>query len=320
MLRDVSGTWAASMQAALAATVARPGWWIMALAAFLVRGGFLLILVPVVSLPSASALATTFAPSIEAVALSRQSLQGMFLGTIGIAVVVAVLGLAGYAGSWLDLALLRDAAEAEELDGVPPSRPPWAWRSFGLRLAAHLPTFIALAYAIVRIVIVTYQELLSPGDPAAPIVVRVIARAPDALAAVTITWLIGEAIGGLAVRGYVDGDKTVRAIRRAIRELVATRVLATLLLTNTAVLAVAVLLIVVVGRAVDRLRDDLILAIDPATIAAAILLLASVWVLGLALLGAALAWRATVWTLESAHVREATEVREAAVAGGSPVS
>ncbi len=149
---------------------------------------------------------------------------------------------------------------------------------------------------------------------------RVIARAPDAVAAVTLTWLIGEAIGGLAVRGYVDGDKTVRAIRRAIRELVATRGLATLLLTNAAVLAIAVLLIVVVGRAVDRLRDDLILAIDPTTLAAAILLLATVWVLGLALLGAALAWRATVWTLETAHVHEATEVGETAVAGGSPVS
>lgn len=320
MLGFVSGTWAASMQAALAATIARPGWWIVALAAFLVRGGILLVLVPLVSLPSASALATTFAPSIEAFALSRQSLEGAFLATIVISGVVAILGLAGYAGSWLDLAVLRDAGEADELEGLPASRPPSTWRAFGLRLAAHLPTFVSLGYAVVRIVIATYQELLSPGDPAVPIPLRVLGRAPDAVAVVTITWLLGEAIGGLAVRRFVDGTTTVGAIRRAIRELVTARGLATLLLTDTVVLGGAVLVIAVVGRAVDRLRDNLILAVDPINLAAALFLLASVWVLGLALLGAALAWRATAWTLEGARVRGLLDVREGTVAGESSVT
>src|SRR5438046_1812677 len=106
ILGGVRGTWAGSMQAAFAASVARPGWWVIALAAFLVRGGFLLVLLPLVSLPSASALATTLAPSIEALALSRQTLEGAFVGTIAISVLVAFFGAAGYAGSWLDLALL----------------------------------------------------------------------------------------------------------------------------------------------------------------------------------------------------------------------
>jgi hypothetical protein len=308
------------MGAAFAATVARPGWWIVALAAFLVRGGFLLVLLPLVSLPSASALATTFAPSIEAFALSRQSLEGAFLGTIAVSTVVAALGLAGYAGSWLDLALIRDAGEADELEALSTSQPPSTWRAFGLRLVAHLPTFAALGYAVVRIVIVTYQELLSPGDPAVPIALRAIGRAPEAVAVLILTWLLGEAIGGLAARRFADGMTTVQAIRTSIRELVAGRGLATFLITNGVVLGVVVLLVAVAGRAVDRVRDDLIVAVDPITLAAALLLLASVWVLGLALLGAALAWRATAWTLEAARVRRVIEIREVALAEESPVT
>jgi hypothetical protein len=320
MLGGVSVTWAATMQAALAATIARPGWWILALAAFLVRGGFVLILLPLVSLPSASALATTFAPSIEAFALSRQSLEGAFLGTIAIAALVGLLGAAGYAGSWFDVALLREDGEADELEGLPTTQPPSSWRAFGLRLAAHLPTVVAMGYAVVRIVIVTYQELLSPGDPAAPIALRVLGRAPDAVVVVTLTWLLGEAVGGLALRRFVEGMTTAQAIRRAIRELVSARRLATFVITDAVVLAFAVLLVAVVGRAVDRVRDDLILAVDAINLSAALLLLASVWVLGLALLGAALAWRATVWTVEASRARRTVEVPDAAVPGGSPVS
>jgi hypothetical protein len=113
---------------------------------------------------------------------------------------------------------------------------------------------------------------------------------------------------------------TAQAIRRAIRELVSARRLATFVITDAVVLAFAVLLVAVVGRAVDRVRDDLILAVDAINLSAALLLLASVWVLGLALLGAALAWRATVWTVEASRARRTVEVPDAAVPGGSPVS
>ena len=37
------------MQSALVATLGRPEWWAMALAAFLVRGGFFLVVLPIVA-------------------------------------------------------------------------------------------------------------------------------------------------------------------------------------------------------------------------------------------------------------------------------
>ena len=40
------------MWGALVASLSHPAWWAMALAAFLVRGGILLILLPIVSLPT----------------------------------------------------------------------------------------------------------------------------------------------------------------------------------------------------------------------------------------------------------------------------
>src|SRR5205823_1079464 len=151
----------------------------------------------------------------------------------------------------------------DELDGLLVRRPQSAWRAFGLRLAAHVPTFLALGYGSVRIVIVTYQELLSPGDPAMPVALRALGRAPDAVVVVIVAWLIGEAIGGLAVRHFGDGLTTPQALRRAIRELLEARGLATFVLANAVVLGIVALLVTVVGRAVARVQDDLIVAVDP---------------------------------------------------------
>jgi hypothetical protein len=301
----VSGSWAASMRAALAASAGRPAWWAMALAAFLVRGGILVVLLPLVSLPSAPALATAFAPAIEALAISRQSLEGAVLATLLLAAGVGVLGLAAFTGSWLDLALAREAEASDELDLRPTMHRPPAWGLLGMRLAAHLPTVLALVYGAVRIVVATYQELLSPGDPTVPIALRVIARAPDAIVIAVVAWLLGEVIGGLAARRSAEGETAGRALRGAVADLLARRGAATFVVTDLVVLAVLVLLVSVVGRAAEHARVYLFAGADPISLAAALLLLVTAWTLGLAVLGAALAWRATAWTIEAAPRREA---------------
>jgi len=51
------------------------------------------------------------------------------------------------------------------------------------------------------------------------------------------------------------------------------------------------------------------------SLAAALLLLVTTWVLALAVLGAALAWRATAWTIEAAPRRELAIPAGEAVAG-----
>ena len=308
------GSWAASMRTALAMTMARPAWWVMALAAFLVRGGLVVVLLPLVSVPSVSALATTLAPPIETLVLSRQSLEGALIGTALVSMIVGVLAAAWFAGSWLDLALLREAGDADELDRDVAFVGPSAWRAFGVRLAAHVPTFLAVAYATVRIVLVTYDELLSPGDSAIPLVARVISRAPDAITVVVITWLLGEAVGGLATRGSAAGEPVIRALRNGLRELLGPRGVATFIATNGLVVAAGVLLVAVVGPASEHVRAYLLDAAGDVPLAAALLLLVSVWILALALLAAALAWRATAWTIETGRPRLARD----AIAAGPP--
>ena len=287
------------MQAALLASFGRPTWWVLALAAFLVRGGVLVILLPIVSLPSPAALATVLGPSIEALVLSRQSFEGALFSALAASLVVMVLGAAAFAGSWLDLALLREADRAEELEGLVPAARPSARDALGLRVAAHLPTLAAAVYATVRLVVAAYEDFLSPGDPAVPMAVRVIAQVPDAIVLVIGLWLLGEAVGGLALRHAGEGVPLSRALARGLRDVAGRRGLATLIATNLGVLATLVLLGLVAGRAAERVREYLFETVDPVSLGAALLLLVAAWVLGLALVGAALAWRATAWTAEA---------------------
>ena len=299
----MSGTWAASMVAALAASVGRPRWWAMALAAFLVRGGIVVVLLPLIALPSASAVATMFAPTVETIAFGGHSVEAALAGAALIGLGVAILVLAAWTGTWLDDSMAREAEVAAELDLRPADDAPSAWRTLGIRLVAHVPTLVALGYAAVRIVIVTYRELLSPGDPAVPLALRVIARAPEAAAVVVVAWLVGETIGGLAARHAAEGDTVRQSIRAAIRDLLGRRGVATLVLTDAVVAGVVVLLVTVVGRAVEHVRVYLFDRLDDVSLAAALLLLVTTWLLSLAILGAALAWRSTAWTVEAAPRR-----------------
>ncbi len=57
--------------ASLLVTLGRPAWWLLALAAFLVRGGFVVFLVPIVVLPSPLAISNVAAPFVVPMALGR---------------------------------------------------------------------------------------------------------------------------------------------------------------------------------------------------------------------------------------------------------
>jgi hypothetical protein len=286
------------MRSALAATLGHPRWWALALAAFLVRGGILLVLLPIVSLPSAAAVATTIAPALEGLVLGSPSVAGLIVALAAALGAIALLVTAGLAGSWLDLALVREAATDEDVDlGWSPLRAS-VRRAFGIRLAAHLPTVAALAYASVRVVVATYEEALSPGDPALPMAARVIQRAPDALLLVVIAWLVGETLGSLAARRASAGVPAWAALQASVRQLLGRRGLATFGLTSVTLLALALPFVLAVGRAWEHLRTYLLEGVDTVSIVAALVLLVATWILGLAILGAALAWRALAWTAE----------------------
>jgi len=286
------------MAASLGAVLARPAWWALALAAFLVRGGFALVLLPFVTAPSAAAIATFVAPTVNRVVFGELSIAAILtsLAIIGslLAVVVAALGL----GSWIDLALLGEASRDDELEARSTVVPMSAWRALTLRLLAHVPTLVAAGYALVRLVMETYSELLSPGDPSLPVTVRVLGRAPDAAAVLVVAWMLGEAAGGIAVRRAAAGATIRPSIRAAIAGLLRLRGVATLAVTTGAVVVVLVPLVLAVLRSVESLRVVLVGGGGTIEIAITLLILVATWILGLALLGVALAWRQVAWTAE----------------------
>lgn len=286
------------MWAALVATLSRPAWWAMALAAFLVRGGIVLIVLPIVSLPTTAGLTTALAPTLEAIYLGRPSLEGAVVAVAAIFLVLAGLTAAGLTGSWLDLALVREAARDEDVDlGWTPVRPSVA-QALAIRLTAHTPTVIAIGYGLVRLVTVAYEELTSPSAGNEPVALRVLARAPDALLAILLAWIVGESVGALAARRAWAGASAPRALAASYRQLLGRRGLATLALTGAVLVALWLPFVLAAGRAWDHLRGLLLQGADAVQLAAALVLLAATWVLGLAVVGAALAWRATAWTAE----------------------
>jgi hypothetical protein len=290
------------MQSALVATLSRPDWWAVALAAFLVRGGLIAILLPVVSLPSPAALMTSFAPIVERIAFGRPSLEGAIVGAAVVAALAAALAVAGAAGSWLDLALLRDASESDELDlGWRPAHRS-AWQALGVRLFAHVPTLLALAYAVARLGAVGYEEVTAPGETGGvPIVDRIVGRVPDVVGLLVVAWLVGEAVGALAARRVTAGMATAPALLGSLRQLLTRRGLATLGVTSAALVAIWVSFVLAAGRAWEHLRAYLFEGVPAIPLGAALVLFVGTWILGLAVLGAGLAWRATAWTAEVAR-------------------
>lgn len=292
-------SWPGSMQSALAATLTTPEWWAMSLAAFLIRGGILLVIVPIVALPTPAAFITDVSPAAQAVLLGTPSLgRAIFAAAVLTAVVVA-LGWAGLAAAWLDACLVREAAASDELDMAwEPAASVSTWRALGLRLAAHMPTMVAVGYATVRVIVVSYEQFTSPDDPGIPIVDRVLGRVPDALALVVIAWLLGEVLGGLAVRRAAAGMSNVEALGGSLRQAASIRGLATFGATTVVVIAVALPFALAAGRAWEHVRSYLLFGVDAVQLTSAIVVLVATWVLGLTILGAALALRATAWTAE----------------------
>jgi hypothetical protein len=287
------------MQSALVATLSRPDWWAMGLAAFLIRGGLVVILLPVVSLPSTAALVTNFAPIVERIVLGRPSLEGALVGALVIASVGVGLALAGAAGAWLDLALVRDAVSSEDLDLAAAPRDGSPWQALVLRLVAHIPTLLVLGYGIVRVAAVGYQEFTAPGETGgAPVVARVLGRVPEVVALLIAAWLVGEAAGSVAARRTAGGAPATAALRAAVRQVLSPRGLATLGLTSVVLLVLLIAFGLAAGRTWEHLRAYLLDGADLVPLAAALVLFVGTWALGLAIVGAGLAWRATAWSAE----------------------
>jgi hypothetical protein len=310
-------SWGAAMTASVAAALDRPRWWLLALAGFLLRGGLLVFLLPILILPTPAGLANAVAPTLVGFVFGSPSPSFVTLLVVVVAAALAWLLFGGLLAAWVELALIAEVAG--ESDVAVPHGSGLALRALVVRLISHGPLALILAWAVTRLVEAVYAEIVSPGDVTTPIVIRVVLRIPEVIVLLVAGWLAGEAAGGLAVRHLAlrPGVSAWRSLGRAWLDL-ATRpsVAATLVLTTLGVAIVAVPTAAAAGYAWGRLREALASHADPVIVTITLCSFVGLWLGGLALVGVAVAWRSSAWTLETArHLLPAAGHRHAAVRG-----
>lgn len=298
-------TWARGIAAAFRDTLERPGWWAIALAGFLARGGIVVLALPILALPTVAGFSTVVAPFISGLALGGASTTALVVVAGAPVAVTLLLILGGVTGAWLDVALFRDVLAGSA--STPDARPALSLReSFSARLSAHLLTALALGFAAIRTVGTTYDELVAPTDPAAPLIFRVAERTPEAVAALVVAWVIAEAVGGLAVRQHAADAPTRSpgsAVIAGLRGLARPTALATLVVTDLALAVVATATWLAAAGTWGRLADLFADGASAIQLGIALVGFVVAWAAGLLILSVAIAWRAAAWTAEWARHR-----------------
>jgi hypothetical protein len=311
----------AALTGALLVTLASPATWPLALAAFLIRGGLLVVALPIVVLPTAVGLGNILAPTLTSVAFG-----GVSLGFVILAATIALAGLAWIIVGGLLAALLEaeaarilaaeavatDEAVAADEAGAPGGfagrlapeamRPRRAesGRILVARLLADLPLGVALAWGSARIVAVTYRELTNPFDVANPLIWRVLRGSPEVVVAIVLTWVVGQTLGAIAARRIALGGSGIFGALGGGLATMLRRPLTVLADFSLPSLALALALtpsVVAAASAGDVVRAAMSAPADPVEAFLGVALFVSLWMIGLTLTGVICAWRAAVWTV-----------------------
>jgi hypothetical protein len=291
--------------AALLAALGRPSWWILALAGFLVRGGIVVFVVAIVTLPSPLALSNDLAPLLTPLYFGRLEPTTLVLLVAAIVIVVAWIVAGGWFAAATEVVLVRDAQQAAYEEGLPTRPLPPAGSMLITRSAvAHLVALIPMAFVLgvgsVQIFGVAYRELVNPSD-AGPIVLRVVREASGPIATIVVAWILGELVGGMAVRRIVLGRESVLgAVLRSAVGLVRRPVGLIAPVVTTAVLAIdlaAILTVVMLVWTEVRTRFAHPFA-EPLTTGLALVTLGAAWCLALLVTGLIDAWRSAAMTFE----------------------
>jgi hypothetical protein len=285
--------------------LARPTTWLLALAGFLIRGGVLIVLLPIITLPTPVGLANVVGPAIVSFVFGGPTMGVVILVLVAFAGLMAWLLAGGWLAASMEVALIRTVAADEELAPAELAmtiRPRASGWILGARLFSLAPLLAAFIFGATRLVAATYAELTLPSDATTSIVWRVLAAAPEAVVAILATWVLGEILGAFWARrlaiapgrvwraiGSGVGDILRRPIRAVVLYLVPTVVLV-LVLVPSAAAAGSTLLAV---RAAFDPFDD------PLRAFAALVAFVGLWIGGLLLAGLVCAWRQAVWTVDA---------------------
>lgn len=299
----------AALSGALLATLASPATWPLALATFLLRGGILVVVLPIVVLPSPVGLGNLLAPILVAVVFGGLSVEIVAIVSVGAMAIVAWIVVGGLVAATLEADAARKVAGDEEVSGASivlsgdgpaaPDRTVAAW-VLAARLLAHAPTGIGIIWGSVRFVDVAYRELTSPADVTTPIVLRVLAGAPEVSVVLLLAWAMGEIVGGLAARRIVlDGVRVAGALRDAISATVRhpVGVAAAFLVPLAGLLLVVLPSTVAAAVAWSAVRVAMRAPAELIVGTLAVVLFVSLWIVGLLLISVTAAWRAAVWSV-----------------------
>ncbi|MEO6206906.1 MAG: hypothetical protein ABIP77_02980 [Candidatus Limnocylindrales bacterium] len=305
----------ATLAVSLLATLANPSAWILAIAGFLVRGGIVLVLAPIVVVPSAVGLANLVAPTLTSVVFGGISGEVLTTIVLIIAAVASWLIFGGLAAAALEvegaLLIARDdevvggaggVGRPDRLDG--PTRPGTAMRVLLARVIAAGPLAIALATGSIRVVAVAYRELTVPSDVAVALVVRVARGAPEAIAWIVLAWILAEIVGAMAARRIVlAGDGVIASLGASVGQIVRSPLRAVVAFVMPLAVLIAVLVPSTAASVagLETVRASIANDAGPVAIAAWIALFVGLWAGGLVLVGMACAWRSAIWTMEAAR-------------------
>jgi hypothetical protein len=329
---------------ALALTFEGPAWWAVSAAGFLARGGVLLFVGLLVQLPSPITVTLIF--GLDSITGTGDPSAGLVatvaaLAAVGLVVVVAM----GLIAAGTDVAAFRRVGTTEDRpEGAASSAGGTSRDVLGiswLQALGLLPGLVGFVLAAPMVRDVAVGELLLPSAPAVPFILRVLQGAQGPLLRAAIILAAGEALVTIATRFYLGGGipgSTARAYLEAVGW-IARRPLAAAAtwLAGWAVLLGALLLglwaVALTWEQVRRALLDPALGLpflsatctgteDPnvcgptmtavdalARAVGASLLFVMVWVAALALVGAASAFRSTLWTLAVSARRAADPER-----------
>lgn len=298
----------ATLVASMMVTLANPATWALGLVAFLLRGGILVVVAPIVVIPSVLGVANVVAPALTSFVFSGTSTELVVLAVLWVSALLVWLVAGGLLAAAMELAVIRTVAADDDvafrLPDVRGSTAGLVARILAVRLIAHLPLVLALSFGLMSIVAVAYRELTLPADVVTPVVIRIIRGAPLALALILVAWVLGEAVGGLGVRGLVMGE---RSVARSLGWAVGTVVHRPLASLSQAIAPLVGLLLVVVPSAMaagatwSAVRAALTTGAGPLISTTLVFVFVGLWIGGLALLGAVAAWRSAVWTVDTAR-------------------
>ena len=303
-------SWRAAALTSFLVTLTRPATWVVALAGFLVRGGLVLFLIPIVALPTPVGLANLLAPTLTPFVFGGVSpFFVALIAAIGASVLAWLVG-GGWVAAATERSLIATIATDDDVaseTGVRPdtvrTAPGAAGRILAVRLTALIPLAIALVWGAARVVDVTYLELTAPSDSVTPVGLRILRSVPDAVAAIIGTWVVAETVGAIAARRVVLYRDGVPRALGAAAGLIVRRPITTLLsftVPTLGILLVAFPAAIAAGIAWDRLRIALVGARpgDEVAIAVSLGLFLAVWTGGLAATGVVVSWRHAMWTIE----------------------